>query len=107
MVSSLTMPRAISQPVTMMNIDDPSSPATTAWNSSGDSLTRCGPGTNPLSDNAASSNTIDPLAGMPMPRVGISSPEFDAFWDASFAAIPSGAPRPNFSGCFDMIRAFW
>jgi hypothetical protein len=50
---------------------------------------------------------VEPLAGMPNPSVGISSPAFDAFCAASLAAIPCVEPRPNFSGVRDSIWACW
>ena len=95
------------QPVNRMRIDPANMPATAAATMSGWFWTSCGPGTKPWIDSAARSNADEPLAGIPNPSVGMSSPALEAFWAASFAAMPCVEPRPNCSGVFEIIWACW
>src|SRR5262245_264731 len=79
--------------------------AMTVQNSSGWSCTNVGPGTIPLSSNAASTSAIVGANGIPNASNGTNAAPAAALLAASGPATPSTAPRPNFSGCFDSFRS--
>ena len=72
---------------------------------SGDLVNRKGPGLSPCSMIAASITAVVALPGMPRDIIGTIAPMAAALLAVSGAAIPSGMPVPNFSGCLENLAA--
>ena len=68
-------------------------------------LIRSGPGVTPWTIMAARSSAAMGTPGTPSASMGTKAPEVAALFADSGPATPATAPRPNSSGCFEILRS--